>query len=448
MWEPMLTVPLVRTWMEVLPPGIDVFRAEGRALLLSTGKMDAPSSAHNLPERNNDFAMWEPMLTIEHVEIFKCAYLIHFPFVDHLLHACSADWSLFSKKETLIASETYDQESPGPTSSTNNQPQTPAQKTLSGGGGWIVSQMPHQQGRLFSKKETLIASETYDQESPGPTSSTNNQPQTPAQVVYSFDQYKQVISFESKNYDYRRLNNAGKYMAVARSESVFLALLCYFMIVNLPVHPYLESSSYDDAEEHIAAIEAKEDLEWGWRLDCEPDAPSTGAIRVLGPLDHNNATTAAHRGSFTTPLLPRAVLERSTDDVLRAPLQPRRSSNTAPTLRRSSIATLDELHYSHDVSGETPVQHRRLRSPLLASMAETPWIAAGGVARVEGHIWLAWEALEKKVHVGMPYRLMNMNHRNHQSMKGTTSMDWEQQDELAFVGTLAYIEDFATFGCI
>ncbi|EMS48591.1 hypothetical protein TRIUR3_30330 [Triticum urartu] len=171
--------------------------------------------------------MWEPMLTIEHVEIFKCAYLIHFPFVDHLLHACSADWS------------------------------------------------------LFSKKETLIASETYDQESPGPTSSTNNQPQTPAQVVYSFDQYKQVISFESKNYDYRRLNNAGKYMAVARSESVFLALLCYFMIVNLPVHPYLESSSYDDAEEHTAAIEAKEDLEWGWRLDCEPDAPSTGAVTLL-----------------------------------------------------------------------------------------------------------------------------------------------------------------------
>ena len=52
---------------------------------------------------------------------------IHFPFVDHLLDACSADWSLFSKKETLIAGETYDQESPGPTSSTNNQPQTPAQ---------------------------------------------------------------------------------------------------------------------------------------------------------------------------------------------------------------------------------------------------------------------------------------------------------------------------------
>uniref|UniRef100_M8ATZ4 Uncharacterized protein n=1 Tax=Aegilops tauschii TaxID=37682 RepID=M8ATZ4_AEGTA len=92
-------------------------------------------------------------------------------------------------------------------------------------------------------KETLIAGETYDQESPGPTSSSNNQPQ-------SLAQYKQVISFESKH-----------------------------SYANLPVHPYLESSSYDDAEEQTAAIEAKEDLEWGWRLDCEPDAPSTGAVK-------------------------------------------------------------------------------------------------------------------------------------------------------------------------
>ena len=65
-------------------------------------------------------------------------------------------------------------------------------------------------------------------------------------------------------------------MAVARSESVFLALLCYFMIVNLPVHPYLESSSYDDAEEHTAAIEAK----GAWKMQLTQRSETT--IKTIG----------------------------------------------------------------------------------------------------------------------------------------------------------------------